>query len=75
MKSDLADLRNTSKLKKGHAGPGTGAAFIQEFAGDAPWAHLDIAGTSWNEGGARGEVPQYATGFGVRLLLDFLTAE
>ena len=74
MKSDLADLRNISKFKKGYAGPSTGAAFIQEFAGDTAWAHLDIAGAAWNEGGARGEVPPYATGFGVRLLLDFLTA-
>jgi leucyl aminopeptidase len=75
MKSDLADLRNISKFKKGYAGPSTGAAFIQEFAGDTPWAHLDIAGAAWNEGSGRGEVPQYATGFGVRLLLDFLAAE
>jgi leucyl aminopeptidase len=72
LKSDFADLRNLSKFKKGHAGSITGAAFIQEFVGETPWAHLDIAGTAWNEGGARGEVPQYATGFGVRLLVDFL---
>jgi leucyl aminopeptidase len=75
LKSDFADLRNLSKFKKGYAGSITGAAFIQEFVGETPWAHLDIAGTAWNEGGARGEVPQYATGFGVRLLVDFLTAE
>jgi len=73
MKSDIADLRNLSKLKKGYAGAITGAAFIQEFTGDLPWAHLDIAGTAWNDGGAHGEVPQYATGFGVRLLIDLLT--
>jgi leucyl aminopeptidase len=73
MKSDLADLRNLSSFKKGYAGSITGAAFIQEFAEGVPWAHLDIAGTAWNEGTARGEVPQYATGFGVRLLVDFLT--
>lgn len=72
MKSDLADLRNTSKFKKGYASSITGAAFIQEFVGDTPWAHLNIAGTAFNEGGARGEIPQYATGFGVRLLVDFL---
>ena len=74
MKSDLADLRNTSKFKKGYASSITGAAFIQEFVGDTPWAHLDIAGTAFNEGIARGEIPQYATGFGVRLLVDFLRA-
>lgn len=74
MKSDFADLRNLSKFKKGYAGSITGAAFIQEFVEGLPWVHLDIAGTAWNENGARGEVPQYATGFGVRLLMDFLTA-
>jgi leucyl aminopeptidase len=74
VKGDLADLRNTSKLKKGYASSITGAAFIQEFVGDTPWAHLDIAGTAFNEGGARGEIPQFATGFGVRLLVDFLRA-
>jgi leucyl aminopeptidase len=37
-----------------------------------PWVHLDIAGTAWNEGEPRGEMPKYATGFGVRLLVDFL---
>ncbi|MBN2038385.1 MAG: leucyl aminopeptidase family protein [Chitinispirillaceae bacterium] len=75
LKSDLADLRNLSKFKKGYAGSITGAAFIQEFIGDTPWAHLDIAGTGWNDGGARGEVPQYGTGFGVRLLVDYLTSQ
>jgi leucyl aminopeptidase len=72
LKGDLGDLRNISKFKKGYASSITGAAFIQEFTGDTPWAHLDIAGTAWNEGAARGEVPQFATGFGVRLLAEFL---
>ena len=72
MKSDWADLRNTSKKKKGWASSITGAAFIKEFAGDTPWAHIDIAGTAFNEESAEGEIPQFATGFGVRLLVDFL---
>lgn len=74
MKSDLADLRNTAKLKKGYASSITGAAFLQEFVRDIPWAHLDIAGTAFNEREERGEVPKLATGFGVRLLIDYLTA-
>jgi leucyl aminopeptidase len=73
IKGEIADLRNTSKLKKGHAGSIMGAAFIKEFVGDVPWAHLDIAGTAFNEGDARGEVPKLGTGFGVRLLLEYLT--
>jgi leucyl aminopeptidase len=73
MKSDRADLRNTSRKKKGWASSITGAAFIREFAGVTPWAHIDIAGTAFNEETAEGEIPQGATGFGVRLLVDFLT--
>ncbi len=72
LKGDIGDIRNLSKFKKGFASSITGAAFIREFVKNTPWAHLDIAGTAFNEGAARGEVPQFATGFGVRLLLSFL---
>lgn len=72
LKGDLGDLRNTSKFKKGSASSIIGAAFLKEFVGDVSWAHLDIAGTAWNEGTGKGEIPQYATGFGVRLLLSYL---
>lgn len=72
IKGDLGDLRNISKFKKGYGSSIVGAAFIQEFVKDTPWAHLDIAGTSFNEGAPKGEIPQFATGFGVRLLLDYL---
>ncbi|NLE01960.1 MAG: leucyl aminopeptidase family protein [Fibrobacter sp.] len=72
LKGELGDLRNLSKLKKGYASSIIGAAFIQEFIEDIPWAHLDIAGTSFNEGATRGEIPQFATGFGVRLLMEYL---
>ncbi len=75
MKSDMADLRNTSKLKKGFAGSITGAAFLKEFAGKLPWAHIDIAGTAFNESEERGEVPKYGTGFGVRLLWEYLAGK
>lgn len=72
LKGDLGDLRNISKLKKGVASSGTGAAFIREFTGDTPWAHLDIAGTAFNQRNSGVSMPQNATGFGVRLLLDWL---
>ena len=75
LKGDLSDLRNISRLKKGHASSITAAAFIKEFVQDIPWAHIDIAGTAFNEGSARGETPQFGTGFGVRLLLDYLIKE
>ncbi|MBI9078020.1 MAG: leucyl aminopeptidase [Desulfatibacillum sp.] len=72
MKSDRADLCNTAKLKKGYASALTGAAFIGEFVTETPWAHLDIAGTAYNDGSPKGETPQFGTGFGVRLMLKYL---
>lgn len=72
MKSDIADLRNISKLKRGVAGSITAAAFIESFVNDLPWAHIDIAGTAFNEGEIRGEIPKFGTGFGIRLLMDYL---
>ncbi len=45
-KSDIADLKNIASPGVG-AGTTMGAAFLKPFAGDQPWAHLDIAGTSW----------------------------
>lgn len=74
MKGDISDLRNLSKLPPRHAGSSTAAAFLNSFIeNDLPWAHLDIAGTAFNERDARGEIPKYATGFGVRLLVNYLT--
>jgi leucyl aminopeptidase len=72
MKGDLADLRNIPDLPRGRASTITGAAFIKAFVKDTPWAHLDIAGTAFNDGKPRGEVPKNGTGFGVRLLYDYL---
>lgn len=72
LKGDRGDLRNISKFKRGYASSITGAAFVGHFAGEIPWAHLDIAGTAYNEGEIRGEIPKMGTGFGVRLLLEHL---
>ena len=70
---DISDLRNLSKLPPRHAGSSTAAAFLNAFVeNDLPWAHLDIAGMAFNEQEAKGETPKYATGFGVRLLLEYL---
>ncbi len=54
------------------AGAVTAAMFLQEFVHDkTPWAHLDIAGTATTEK-AQPCCPVGATGFGVRLLMDFI---
>ncbi len=47
------------------------ALFLREFAGDVPWAHLDIAGPGRSDRD-RAEVNRGGTGFGARLLLRWL---
>ncbi|PKN12144.1 MAG: leucyl aminopeptidase [Deltaproteobacteria bacterium HGW-Deltaproteobacteria-4] len=68
LKSDVADIKNSGGRP---AGTITGAAFLKAFAGEKPWAHLDIAGTAWEEKGRPG-TPKGGSGVGVRLLIDFL---
>lgn len=64
LKSNFADVANVGDRS---AGAVTAAKFLQRFAGKFPWAHLDIAGTAWKSGGAKG-----ATGRPVGLLLSYL---
>lgn len=68
IKSPVADMKNSGGR---FGGVGTSAVFLQEFT-DYPWAHLDIAGMALNEK-ADGYLPVGASGFGVRLLVDFLS--
>ena len=66
--SVVADVKNTGGRP---AGTITAALFLKEFIGDYPWAHLDIAGVAWTD--ATTPIQEKgATGFGVRLLVDFL---
>lgn len=67
LKSNFADMGNVA----GRAGGSiTAAKFLQRFVGDARWAHLDIAGTAWKEGAAKG-----ATGRPVGLLVHYLLSQ
>jgi len=50
------------------------AAFLREFTGATPWAHLDIAGPSFNSGGPSGHVPNGGTGCAVATLVAHLSA-
>ena len=47
LKSEVADLKNNSWSRE--AGTICGGIFLKKFAGEIPWAHLDIAGVDWNE--------------------------
>jgi len=64
LKSNFADMANVAGRP---AGSVTAAKFLQKFVGATPWAHLDIAGTAWLGGTAKG-----ATGRPVGLLLEYL---
>jgi leucyl aminopeptidase len=66
LKSDYADLVNTGGRA---AGAISAAMFLKEFAGGLPWAHLDVAGTAWNED-AKPYQPKGATGVAVKTLVD-----
>ena len=45
IKSSIADIKNVGRGRE--AGSTAGAVFLQEFVGDVPWAHLDIAAMAW----------------------------
>jgi leucyl aminopeptidase len=66
VKGRYADLDNAPEARK--AGTIVGAAFLSNFVGEVPWAHLDIAGSAWDLG--RAYVGNGASGYGVRLLVE-----
>jgi leucyl aminopeptidase len=66
IKGRYGDLDNAPEGRK--AGTIVGGAFLSNFVGDTPWAHLDIAGSAWDLG--RAYAPKGASGYGVRLLVD-----
>lgn len=68
VKGRVGDVKNTAGRE---AGAITAGAFLSHFAGETPWAHLDIAGTAWTEKPGPYQ-PFGATGVGVRLLLEWL---
>ncbi len=66
IKGTYGDLDNAPEARK--AGTIVGAAFLSNFVGETPWAHLDIAGSAWDLG--RAYVGKGASGYGVRLLVE-----
>jgi len=48
------------------------AAFLEEFVGETRWAHLDIAGPAWNDGGPWGHVPSGGTGYAIPTLVEYV---
>ncbi len=67
LKTSFADVANVG----GRAGGAISAAkFLQRFTEKFPWAHLDIAGTAWKSGGAKG-----ATGRPVGMLVEYILSQ
>ena len=64
IKSPFADVANVGGRD---AGTITAASFLSRFVGKTDWAHLDIAGTAWNQGSSKG-----GTGRPIPLLMEFL---
>jgi leucyl aminopeptidase len=67
--SSFADLKNSSDLRQ--ASPVLAAEFLREFAGEGPWAHVDMAGPGFLER-SRGDylTQRGGTGYGVRLIVE-----
>jgi leucyl aminopeptidase len=66
IKGTYGDLDNAPEARK--AGTIVGGAFLANFVGETPWAHLDIAGSAWDLG--RAYAAKGASGYGVRLLVE-----
>jgi leucyl aminopeptidase len=67
--SRIADLSQHDWVRWG--GGLFAAAFLREFTGGLPWAHLDIAGPSYNSGGPYGHITSGGTGVAVATLVDY----
>ena len=72
IKSQVADMRNLGIGRV--AGTIAAAAFLQKAVAGTPWVHFDIAGVAWTQEGTkpRSYRSKGATGFGVRLIMDYL---
>lgn len=71
LESDIADINHTADKGDFNAGSVTAALFLEQFVDGVNWAHLDIAGVGRAESDA-GENPKGGTGWGVRLLLEWI---
>ncbi|MEL7050749.1 MAG: leucyl aminopeptidase [Cyanobacteria bacterium J06634_6] len=71
LKSVVADMKNTGPRAGGSI---TAALFLKQFVTDTPWAHLDIAGPVWTEKESGYNSPG-ATGYGVRMLVEWISSQ
>jgi leucyl aminopeptidase len=67
LESEVADIKNVTGLRYG--GAITAALFLERYAGEGPWAHIDMAATALTAE-ATGEHVKGGTGYGVRTLVE-----
>ena len=70
IKSDIADMKNSGGRTGGAI---AGGMLLKQFAKQVPWAHVDVGHASWADSDLPYK-PKGATGFGVRLLAEFVAA-
>jgi leucyl aminopeptidase len=70
LRSEVADLKNIGRPREAQSI--VAGLFLKEFVGQVPWAHLDIAGPSFDDSGDGALIPKGGTGFGVRTLVRYL---
>ncbi|QPK78534.1 leucyl aminopeptidase [Corynebacterium lizhenjunii] len=71
IKSPVADIRNIDGKREG--GMEFAGTYLSKFVADGvEWAHIDVAGPSWNGGGPFGYTPKRATGAPVRTIIATL---
>ena len=72
IESAFADMKNSSV--RGQAQPAYAASFLEEFVGEGPWAHVDMAGTGFYTWPRNDYLSQKGgTGYGVRLIAELAT--
>ena len=72
LESRVADLRNTSGRPYGY--PITAATFLERFAGEGPWAHVDMLGPALLDDDRGDAIGAGASGYGVRMLVELAVA-
>jgi leucyl aminopeptidase len=71
LKTEIADMKNSGGRS---GGASVAARLLRKFTGDSPWLHIDIAGVDLEEKG-HAYCPKGASGFGARLVVEFLRSQ
>ena len=73
LRSNIADFKNIAEKPSVGGGSITAALFLEKFVRDSRWVHFDIAGPGRSDADS-GENPKGGTGFGVRLLTEWMSS-